>query len=318
MKALLFKFLLIIACLVPSLTIAQDTTSSTIDTVENKYKRLYNTEDPLFKPKKEEVKDFKKKKDFWGFLLGRKIDGSRTRRGYARKGSGRSMSVESFRFLKKWEDGSPYVHYHYYFDPIKQKVVKKHKIDEEQKAIYKVLHGPYKKIKGEDTLLLGYFYKGMMHGRWIKQNKSKKYHFADTSVNFQYLNDKTYWDKGWPKDSELTYFKSDRTKLREVLPIMNGDTTGKFYRFYKSSHIQEKGEYMYGYKVKAWNKYYEGKRGTSKEAYWEFPREPFYEDSKNEDQFLVNKWNELGEETYPEDHSGEKAKKQKKYQKRGR
>ena len=37
---------------------------------------------------------------------------------------------------------------------------------------------------------------------------------------------------------------------------------------------------------------------------------------KNEDQFLVNKWNEIGEMTFPEDHTGEKAKKYRKNKRR--
>lgn len=289
---------------------AQDSTDTAIDTVDSKYKRLYNTEDPLFQPKEEEVKEFKKKKDFWGFLLGKKIAGLRTRKGYTRKGAGRNTSIESFRFLKKWEEGSSYVYYKYYFDPYNQKIVKKHKLKAEDSLTLKVLHGPYKKIKGEDTLLLGYFYKGMKHGRWISQNKSKERHYQDTTQTFQTLKEKTYWYKGWPKDAELIYFESDRSKLKEVVPSMNGDFTGKYYKFFKSGHIETKGEYKHGYKVKAWTTYYEGKRGTSRKVTWEFPREPFYDDQKNEDQFLINKWNEIGEMTYPEDHTGEKAKKQ--------
>lgn len=315
-KELLIKFLLIALFALPSLLMAQDTTVMPIDTVDNKYKRLYNSEDPLFKPQKEEPKEFKKKKDFWGFLLGKKIAGLRTRRAYTSKGQGRNATVESFRILKKWESGSSYVYYKYYYDSYSQRVVKKHKIKPEDTLTLKVLHGPYKKIKGDDTLLLGYFYKGMKHGRWISQNKERERHFADTAISFQTLKDKTYWYKGWPKDAELIYFESDRSKLKEVIPYMNGEKTGKYYKFFKSGHIEAKGEYKYGYKIKGWTEYYEGKRGTSKKTEWEFPKDAFYEDQKNEDQFITAKWNELGEMTFPEDHTGEKAKRMKK--RRGR
>ena len=309
-KTLVLKIAIFFFLSVPTLLVAQDSTMSPIDTVDSKYKRLYNTEDPLFQPKKEEPKEFKKKKDFWGFLFGKKIAGLRTRRGYTSKGQGRNATVESFRYLKKWEEGSPYVYYKYYFDPYNQKIVKKHKLKPEDTLSLKVIHGPYKKIKGEDTLMLGYFYKGMKHGRWVSQNKGREHHYNDTTQTFQTLKSKTYWYKGWPKDAELIYFKSDRSKLREVIPSMNGDLTGEYYKFFKSGHIEIKGEYEYGYKIKLWTEYYEGKRGTSRKVTWDFPREPFYEYEKNEDQFLVNKWNKIGEMTYPEDHTGEKAKKQ--------
>jgi len=315
-KGLYIKFLLLFLAISPMLSFAQDSTIAPIDTVDSKYKRMYNTEDPLFQPKVEEKKEFKKKKDFWGFLLGKKIAGRRTRRGYTSSGSGRYTTVETFRFLKKWEEGSPYVYYKYYYDPYHQKIVKKHKLKPEDTLTLKVLHGPYKKMKGEDTLLMGYFYKGMKHGRWISQNKSKERHYQDTTQTFQTLKEKTHWYKGWPKDAELIYFKSDRSKLKEVIPYMNGDLTGKYYKFFKSGHIEKKGAYKYGYKIKGWTEYYEGKRGTSRKITWDFPREPFYEDEKNEDQFLVNKWNEIGEMTFPEDHTGEKAKKYRKNKRR--
>ncbi len=312
MKHFLIKFLVLFFVGVPALSLAQDTLATPVDTVENKYKRLYNTADPLFKPKKESPKEFKKKKDFWGWLLGKKIDGYRTSRAYTSKGSGKHMTVESFRMLKKWQNGSSYVYYKYYFDPRKMKIVKKHKLKEGDSTYLKVLHGPYKKIKGEDTLLLGYFYKGMKHGRWITQNKSKEHHYADTALTFQTLEGKTYWYKGWPKDAELTYYKSDRSKLREVVPYMNGDKTGKYYQFFKSGHTQKVGEYKYGYKIKIWKEYYEGKRGSSKKAVWDFPKEPFYDDKKKDKDFLKTEWNKLGEMTYPENHEGEKAAKLKK------
>ena len=289
----------------------QDTIPN-LDTSLSKYKRMYSSEDPLFEPKEEPPKEFKKKKDFWGFFLGKKIDGSRTRRGYVTKGQGRTMTIESFRFLKAWEDGSPYVYNKFYFDPYKQKVVKKHKIKEEERMFLKVLHGPYKKVKGEDTLILGYFYQGMKHGRWLNYNKSREKKFGDTSFVFKSLKEKEYWYKGWPKESELNYYESDRDLLKEVIPYMHGEKVGLYYRFFKDKKIAEKGKYVDGYKVGSWFVYYDGKKATSKARHWEFPKDPYYKNSEKERKYLKEAWNKLGEMIYPEDHRGEKAKKQKK------
>ncbi len=274
---------------------SQDSTA--IDTTKSKYKRMYSADDPLFKPKVKEEKDFKKKKDFWGVLLGRKIDGFRTRKGYTQSGRGRNMKYESFRFSKKWNAGSPYVKFKYYYDPFKAAVVKKRKVADEDTLTLRPLHGPYKKIVGEDTIQMGFFYMGMRHGRWMEQKKSREVKFADTAVSYQQLKTKENWYKGWPRDAELIYYESDRSKLKEVIPYMNGEQSGLYYMFFKDARVEAYGKYIDGYKVGKWTAYHNRHKGTIKKSIWSYPKAPYYKD-RVDDHYLDAAWDKTGAKTY--------------------
>lgn len=308
----LFRIFAVFLCVFTQISFSQGVQDSLAkDTVESRYKRLYSADDPLFQPEEKEEKDFKKKKDFWGFLLGRKIDGYRTRKGFAQSGGGRSRVYESFRVAKKWNPGSVYVQNKYYYDPFQQKIVKKRKIKPEDTLTLKPLHGQYRKIVGEDTIQEGYFYMGMMHGRWVQLKKPKEKKFADTTVTYQQLKGKENWYKGFPRDAEMVYYESDRTKLKEVTPYMNGDKTGMYYRFFKDGRIEAKGKYKFGYKVGRWSEYYNRRKGTYKRAYWEFPKDPFYDDIKDE-HYLISSWAKDGTVEFTKDPEVLKKQKSKK------
>lgn len=114
-----------------------------------------------------------------------------------------------------------------------------------------MLHGPYKRfVQGGTVLEQGIYYKGLKHGRWVKYNKD--------SV----LLDKEKYIKGWPKESQVTYYDPfERKKLKEITPIEYGEREGYYYLFHDNGKPAVVGEYKFNKKINDWIEYYpDGKR----------------------------------------------------------
>ncbi|MEQ9229778.1 MAG: hypothetical protein RIF46_03790, partial [Cyclobacteriaceae bacterium] len=104
--------------------------------------------------------------------------GIKTKKHYTKTGFGQESVYELFNFLKVYEGPSDYAQDFYYYDTKKKKIINSLKVD--PRYAY-VLHGPYKKMKGEQVLEEGWFYKGTKHKRWVRFNSS------------DILMDKKYW-----------------------------------------------------------------------------------------------------------------------------
>lgn len=216
----------------------------------------------------EEAKDAQKRKEtrrkkkyFYGL---------KTKKGFARRGTGDKVELETFHYLKDFKDTDPYVAEIYWYDLERKRILSSGKIPDKKGVI---LHGPYKKIVGEQIVKEGIFYKGTKHGRWTEFNRQ------------DILMDKSKYYKGWPKDSQVKHYDEKRTKLKEVLPIVYGKKTGTYYYFHENGTIAIKGEYKEDVKVGVWTEYYPFRRRRKKEI--QYPSDPY---DKAYQPFISKEW----------------------------
>ena len=219
---------------------AQEASSETIDDI---FKVNYDTPLTLdlasnaeteVEPVKQKKKKVKKNVFF----------GIKTRKGYTRDLIRNQVVYEIFHIMKVYEAPPEYARDYYWYDYKKKKIVNSVRVKE---AIAGVLHGPYKKMIGDQVLEEGWFYKGMKHKRWVKFNK------------YDILQDKKYWWKGWPQESLLSYYDFQKTKLREVIPMHYGERNGEYWAFHEDGMLAVRGEYKFNHKVGVWKEYYDGR-----------------------------------------------------------
>ncbi len=222
----------------------------------------------------EPVKQKKKKKKKNVFF------GIKTRKGFTRNVRGKDILWEQFHVLKKHEGPLEYARDFYWYDAKKKVIKNSLKVDKKYGA---VLHGPYKKLLGDQIVEEGWYYKGMKHRRWIRFNRH------------DILQDKSYWWKGWPQESRLAYYDFKKTKLKEVIPVHYGEKNGEYWAFHEDGTIAVKGEYKFGHRVGLWREYYDGRRLKREVIY---PRDPF---DFAFNPYIAKEWNRDGTLIY--DHS---------------
>ena len=182
---------------------------------------------------KEEKKPKKKKKNV--FL------GYRIKKGVARSGSGKNAVTEIFHYLREYKEPSAYAPAKYYYHTRRRKIFKGRTIDPK---VSKILHGPYKKMQNGKVLEEGYFYVGTKHLRWEKYNKDGL------------LLGKTHFEKGFPRDAQITYYDAAQEKVKEVIPYVNGKAEGDYVKFRPDGLLEWEGEYENGRKVGSWIEYW--------------------------------------------------------------
>ncbi|MBD0399801.1 toxin-antitoxin system YwqK family antitoxin [Flammeovirga sp. EKP202] len=184
---------------------------------------------------KAQVKRKKKKKRnvFWGI---------KTKKQYTRSSDKGKVVFELFFVLPEYEKPNPYAPLKYYYNPKERKIERK----STSNSKYGIpLHGSYVKIVEKDTVTTGYFYKGLLTGRWVWYGSDKT------------IKDKKYYYMGFPKDAEITYYDSKQTKVKEVIPYQHGQLNGIYQSFYESGRKKVVGSYKYGYKIGNWTEYYD-------------------------------------------------------------
>lgn len=216
-------------------------------------------------PKKKKVK----KKVFYGI---------KTKKGFARRGSGTRVTYELFYYLKKPEMPKTFVRDIYYYDYARREVIRTSKFDPKKGVL---LHGPYKRVMNQVILESGIFYKGTKHGRWMTYKQDST------------LTDKALYFRGWPKESQVTYYDPmERKKVKEITPIEFGEKEGFYYMFHENGLIAVTGEYKWGRKVGSWVEYYPtGKR----KKLVTYSKDPFDKDVMP---YVKTEWNEKGKEIY--------------------
>ncbi len=203
--------------------------------------------------------------------------GFRIKKNYTRTGFGDDVVFELFNFLKEYEGPPPYARDFYWYDYKKKKIVNSLRVDPKNAA---VLHGPYQKIKGDQVLEEGFFYKGMKHKRWVRIN------------TYDILQDKKYYWKGWPQDSRMQYYDFERTKLREVVPIHYEERDGEYWAFHTDGSVAVRGAYKFDYKVGVWREYYPNNRVKREVQYSD---DPFDFDFKP---VILREWDRNGQVIY--------------------
>lgn len=171
--------------------------------------------------------------------------GTKTRKGITRNLIRGQVVQEFFHIMKVYEAPPDYARDFYWYDYNKKKIVNSLRVSPKNAGI---LHGPYKKMIGEQVLEEGWFYKGMKHKRWIKLNRH------------DILQNKTYWWKGWPQESLLSYYDFEKTKLREVIPKHYGERNGEYWAFHLNGAVAVRGIYKHNHKIGIWKEYYENKK----------------------------------------------------------
>lgn len=217
-------------------------------------------------PKKKKKKV--KKKVFYGV---------KTRKGFTRRGQGNRVVYELFYVLKKPEKPQTFARDLYWYDYTRREVRKTERFDPEKGVL---LHGPYQKRLGEAVLESGIFYKGTKHGRWMYYNR-------DSTL----LNKERYF-RGWPKESVVSYYDLERTKMKEITPIEFGEKDGYYFRFFENGQIAIMGEYQWDQKIGDWTEYYPNRRRKKIIAY---PEKPF---EKSFTPYIKAEWNDKGKQIY--------------------
>lgn len=222
-------------------------------------------EKPEEAPKKKKVK----KKVYYGV---------KTKKGFARRGTGNRVTYELFYYLKKSETPKTFVRDIYYYDYTRREVLRTSKFDPKKGVL---LHGPYKRMQNQVVLEEGVFYKGTKHGRWM------------TYKNDSTLIDKAKYFRGWPKESLVSYYDPmERKKVKEITPIEFGEKEGFYYMFHENGLVAVTGEYKWDKKVGNWVEYYpSGKR----KKLITYPKDPF---DKTAQPFVKTEWNDKGKELY--------------------
>lgn len=202
---------------------ARPTLALTVDTA---------TQDQLKGKKKAK----KNKKEFLGY---------RIKRGFTKSGSGRNTVVETFYYLRTFTEPNPYAPAKYYYNTKRKKILKSGIINPKEARI---LHGPYKKMKGRQVVEEGFFYVGTKHLRW------ETYRQNNNGENI--LIGKAYFEKGFPRDAIINYYDEGKTKIKEVIPYSGGKLNGDYVMFRPDGLLAWEGQYEEGRKVGVWIHYW--------------------------------------------------------------
>ncbi|WP_234736121.1 toxin-antitoxin system YwqK family antitoxin [Tellurirhabdus bombi] len=227
----------------------------------------------LSQAKKENTEKKKKSK-----LLRTEYEGLPITEAYTKFGSGDKTIIEKFTVLKQFRQPSPYVREIYWYDAKEQRV-RYSVIKDKEKSF--ILHGPYKRYQNGNLIEEGYYYVGAKDGRWERYDG-----------NFM-LSDKVRYSRGFPAESQITYYDSTHTKIKEVLPKEYGKLHGTYFAFYESGQLAAEGRYDNGTKVGRWTEYYPHRRAKKKTTQ--------YAPSRWEDDFepyLIGEWDEKGKVVY--------------------
>ncbi len=204
--------------------------------------------------------------------------GVKTKKGFTKTGFGDNVVVELFYYLKEHEDPDPYVRDIYWYNFKKKKIVNSRKIDLDNGAI---LHGPYKKMLGDQVLEEGIFYKGTKHARWMRYNRH------------DILQVKEKYYKGWPKESQVAYWDKKTRQIREIIPVQFGEKEGYYYAFHENGSLAAMGEYHFDHKVGIWREFYPSKNRRKREI-----RYPEYAFDTVNHPYIMKEWDKNGKVIY--------------------
>lgn len=204
--------------------------------------------------------------------------GIKTKKGFTKVGFGDNTTIELFHYLKVHEDPDPYIQSIFWYDFRRKQIRRSKNINKEYGVI---LHGPYKKMRGEQVLEEGIYYIGAKHGRWMSYDRN------DLVV------DKRKFFKGWPKESLVKYYDEERTKLKEVIPVIFGKKEGVYYYFFENGDVAVTGSYANDEKVGKWVEYYPVRSRRKKEIV--YPESPWDKISKPH---ILKEWDMKGKVLY--------------------
>ncbi|QHL87886.1 hypothetical protein GU926_10775 [Nibribacter ruber] len=180
-------------------------------------------------------KKSKKKKAYFGY---------RVKKGFARQGKGKNQIVETFHYLREFQQPNPYAPEKYYYDVKKRDVLRTYNFTLKPNQA-RILHGPYTRMRGDVVIEQGYFYVGTKHLRW------------ETFKTDSTLASKLHYEKGFPRDAVISYYDAGKTKIKEVIPYQYGEVQGQYLKFYENGQLEWRGTYDKGRKVGTWSHFYD-------------------------------------------------------------
>jgi len=223
----------------------------------------------------EEKKKKRKKNVYYGI---------KTKKGRISRQAGGKQLYEEFHYLKEYLEPNLYVREKFYYDPEDRKVKYNSSVKNQEVLI---LHGPYKRYLDGQLITEGIFYIGTKHGRWME-------YFSN-----DVLKDKEKFFKGWPKESEITYYDAEGTKIKEVIPIRHGIKDGTYYYFHDNGVVGVTGVFENDGRIGVWKEYYKyrrNRRNRKKEIQYS---EDGYD--QNFRPFIIKEWSQQGELLYDRD-----------------
>lgn len=229
---------------------------------------LDNEEEEEKKAKKKK----RKKKVFYGL---------KTKKGRLTRHSGGKQLYEEFYYLKEYKEPNPYVREKYYYDTEDHKIKYSRAIKNQEVLI---LHGPYKRYLDGQLIAEGIFYIGTKHGRWME-------YFSN-----DVLKDKEKYFRGWPKESEITYYDAEGTKIKEVTPIRHGKREGTYYYFHDNGVVGVTGVFENDSRIGVWKEYYKyrrNRRNRKKEI--QYTENGFDQDFRP---YIIKEWSQEGKLLY--------------------
>jgi len=263
----LFKILVPIFCLIFSSSFAQIDD----DLLEEDSLNLKTSVIPELDAAKKEEKEIKKLKKKKNLHFG-----IRTKKTFTKKVIYQQDQYEVFSYAKVYAEPNTYLKEIFWYDRRKGIIVKTANANKIDKSSMRLLHGPYYRKIGDVILDSGAYYLGSKHNRWE--------HYASNG----FLSNKFYYNKGWLKHSEMTYYDVAGTKIKEIIPIHNGKKRGTYYSFYENGNVSVEGKYDHDVKIGKWMEFYPN-RFRKKEM--QYPNDPL--DTETE-MLVVNEWDENG------------------------
>ncbi|MDW7695070.1 hypothetical protein R9C00_29235 [Flammeovirgaceae bacterium SG7u.111] len=218
------------------------------------------------KPKKKR----RKKKVFYGL---------KTKVRYFKEIRNNSTIVIKVHVLKEYVAPNPYMRTVSYYSEDKRRPASTTKYKPEYGM---PLHGTYERRVNGVLTEKGIYYVGGRHGRW------------ETYGRDQLLRDKKKYYRGFPKDSKITYYDIESTKIKEVIPIQYGKKEGWYLKYYENGKLAVVGQYVDDIKVGTWLEYYnkEGDRGREKkETVYVNRNRPYDEEFEP---YVSREWDEKG------------------------
>jgi len=182
---------------------------------------------------------------------GKKYEGIEVEKNIYKRGTGSRMKYIEFYTLKDFQEPNIYAKSVFWYDERTKRIVEAISRD---KRTNHLMHGPYKEYYGENLIKEGYYYLGTMDARW------------ETYDRDFILQDKVYYNRGFFKDAEISYYDESQKKIKEVIPMLYGKQTGDYYRFHEEGTLAEEGKYDDGVKVGKWVEYYESGNRRKKET----------------------------------------------------
>ncbi len=223
------------------------------------------------KEKKKEKKKKRKKNIYYG---------EKTRRGYIRQDVRDRTQYQIFHYTTRVKEVDPYIRDIYWYNR-QDNVIRTSGFDPGKGYL---LHGPYERRVDDAVVEKGMYYFGTKHGRWMTFDRKN------------ILQNKAYFNEGWPEDSRITYYNRQDQELEKIIPIAYDLKEGNFYHFYENGQLAVKGEYHYDEKVGLWTSFWNTNGAPLvRKREIQYQPEPF---TKNFKPYIRAEWDKEGNLIY--------------------